>query len=247
MLDARIAQLSQKKLVFTILIPVPMLLLVLYLWVAFYLSVRRTVASLAGAAAQMASGDMAGTVQVDNRDELGEVVTSFNTVAARLWAEWAQARAAEVMLRESEARTRLIVDTALDAVITTDADGLVTRWNPRAAVIFGWAADEALGHRLDDLVLPAAYRAAHRHAIESVVATGDRVVPQRPYRDDRAARDGHEFPVEVAISPMETDHAFTFSYFIRDITERKRAEAELSAPRTRPRPPTGPRAPSWPT
>ena len=60
----------------------------------------------------MASGDMAGTVQVDNRDELGEVVTSFNTVAARLWAEWAQARAAEVMLRESEARTRLIVDTA---------------------------------------------------------------------------------------------------------------------------------------
>ena len=40
-------------------------------------------------------------------------------------------------------------------------------------------------------------------------------------------RDGHEFPVEVAISPMETDHAFTFSYFIRDITERKAAEAEL--------------------
>ena len=87
----------------------------------------------------------------------------------------------------ARARTRLIVDTAFDAVITTDADGLVTRWNPRAAVIFGWAADEALGHRLDDLVLPAAYRAAHRHAIESVVATGDRSLPQRPYRDDRAA------------------------------------------------------------
>ncbi|HLH14188.1 MAG TPA: response regulator, partial [Solirubrobacteraceae bacterium] len=230
-LDARIDQLAQKKLLFTVLIPLPMLLLVVYLWIAFYLSVRRTVASLAGAAARMSGGDMTGTVQVDNRDELGEVVASFNTVAARLWSEWAQARAAEARLRESEARTRLIVDTALDAVITTDADGLITRWNPRASAIFGWPADEALGRRLDELVLPARDRAAHRHAIERVVASGDRDLLNTHAEMTALRRDGREFPVEVAISLMESDHTFTFSYFIRDITERKAAEAELQRAR----------------
>ncbi|HEY7065755.1 MAG TPA: response regulator [Chloroflexota bacterium] len=227
LLNARVSQLAQKKLIFTTLVPVPILLLVVYLWIAFYMSVRRTVGSLAAAAQRMVSGDMSGTVAVDNRDELGEVVNSFNSVAARLWTEWAQARAAEAMLRESEARTRLIVDTALDAVITTDTDGVVTRWNPRAEVIFGWTAEDALGKRLDDLVFPPQYREAHRHAIESVVATGDSAFLSTHAETTALRHDGHEFPVEVSISPMETDHTYTFSYFIRDITERKAAEAEL--------------------
>ena len=76
-------------------------------------------------------------------------------------------------------------------------------------------------------MFPPEYRNAHRHAIESVVATGDRTFLSTHTEMTALRRAGHEFPVEVAISPMESDQTFTFSYFIRDITERKAAEAEL--------------------
>ena len=203
------------------------LLLVVYFWVAFCRSVRETVAALDQAAKRMVSGDTIGGVALKNRDELGQVVTSFNSIAARLWTEWTQARAAEALVRESEARTQLIIDTALDAVITTDAPGLITRWNPRAEQIFGWAAEQAIGRRLDDLVIPVEFRVAHRQAVQSVLATGDRSFLSTHAEMTLLRRDRREFPAEVAVSPMETGDTYTFSYFVRDITERKNAEDEL--------------------
>jgi PAS domain S-box-containing protein len=226
LLQARIDR-GRNRMTLTTICTFLILLLVLYFWVAFYQSVRETVAALDQAAKRMVSGDMIGGVALQNRDELGQVVTSFNSVAARLWTEWTQARTAEALVRESEARTQLIIDTALDAVITTDAQGTITRWNPQAEQIFGWLAEDATGRRLDDLVIPPEYRIAHRHAIQSVLATGDRSFLSTHTEMALLDHAGREFPAEVAISPMETGDTYTFSYFVRDITERKHAEDEL--------------------
>ena len=69
---------------FTLLGHLLLLALVLYLWVAFYVTVRRTVAGLDAAAQRMIGGDMTQAIQLDSRDELGDVARSFNTVASAL-------------------------------------------------------------------------------------------------------------------------------------------------------------------
>ncbi|HEX2055445.1 MAG TPA: PAS domain-containing protein, partial [Nitrospiraceae bacterium] len=68
-------------------------------------------------------------------------------------SEWA--RAAEAALLQSQERNRVIVDTALDAVISMDAAGVITDWNAQAANMFGWAREEALGRRVSETVIPA--------------------------------------------------------------------------------------------
>ena len=155
------------------------LLVVLYLWVAFYLAVMRTVVHLENAAQRMVRGDMAEIVRLETQDELGQVVTSFNTIASRLRQEWVQAQeesarasAAETRLRENEARLRLIIDTALDAVIVMDAQSVIVGWNPQATAIFGWSQEEAIGRTPTETIIPPHYREAHARGVQRFLATG---------------------------------------------------------------------------
>ena len=73
-----------------------------------------------------------------------------------LWLEAQKRRQTEEALRESEEHTRLIVDTALDAVITMDIEGTITGWNVQAEIVFGWSREEAIGKSLVSLIVPFA-------------------------------------------------------------------------------------------
>ena len=155
---------------------------------------------------------------------------------ARLRAEYRQAqqesawaRAAETALLQSQERNRAIVDTALDGVITIDAAGVVTEWNAQSTAIFGWTREEALGKLLSDTIIPARDGEAHAQGIRDYLKTG--VGPILNRRIEIAARhkDGHEFPVELAVSPARVGEAYIFSAFVRDITERRRAERSLAS------------------
>ncbi len=136
-------------------------------------------------------------------------------------------RRMEDALRQSEAYRRLIIDTALDAVITIDAVGLVTGWNRQAELMFGWPTDEAMGQPLGELIMPASLRAQYAEGLDHFLETGSGAALNR--RTEMAAlhRDGHEFPIELSITPLQGDNGVTFSAFVRDITERNRAEAAL--------------------
>jgi PAS domain S-box-containing protein len=134
---------------------------------------------------------------------------------------------AEKALRQSEERTRLIVQSALDAVITMDAQGLITGWNPQAGTIFGWSREDAIGRRLAETIIPPQYREAHHRGLQQFLATGEGPLLNKRIEIAALHRDGHEFPVELTISPLQSGETITFSGFIRDISERKRAEAEL--------------------
>jgi PAS domain S-box-containing protein len=134
--------------------------------------------------------------------------------------------AARQALEESEERTRLIVDTALDAVVTIDAAGLITGWNAQAEVIFGWSADEAVGRALAETIIPPQHREAHTRGIERFLATGEGPVLGKRIEISGLRQDGEEFPVELAISAVQAGGGYSFSAFLRDISERKTAENE---------------------
>ncbi len=135
----------------------------------------------------------------------------------------------EEALRQSEERTRLIVETALDAMVTMDHQGLITGWNPRAEKIFGWSRQEVMGRRMSEIIIPQQYREAHEHGLQRFLATGAGKVLNQQIEITALHRSGREFPVELAICPAKLGDRWTFSGFIRDLTQRKKAERRLAA------------------
>lgn len=127
------------------------------------------------------------------------------------------------LLEKSERQYRMIVDSALDAVVTMSSDGIVTDWNTQAEVMFGWLRAEAIGRRMSQTIIPERFRDAHYRGLEKFLATGDGPVLNQRIEIVALRRDGGEFPVELAISPARLGSGWMFSAFIRDLTERNRA------------------------
>jgi PAS domain S-box-containing protein len=145
-------------------------------------------------------------------------------VGLALAAGVSERRRAEAARTREAANTRAILDMALDAVIGMDEHGVITNWNPRAEVIFGWTAGEAVGKKLSEVVIPPQYREAHIRGLRHFLATGQGPVLNRRIEITALRRDGTEFPVELSILPLKVGASYRFSAFIADITERKRAE-----------------------
>ena len=143
--------------------------------------------------------------------------------------ESAWAKAAEVALLQSQERNRAIVDTALDGVITIDSTGIVTDWNAQATAIFGWSREEALGQALSKTIIPERDRQSHEHGLREFLQTGAGAILNRRIEIVARHRDGREVPVELAVSPAKIGDTYIFSAFIRDITERRRAEGRLAS------------------
>jgi PAS domain S-box-containing protein len=133
----------------------------------------------------------------------------------------------EEALIVSETRARRIIESALDANIIMSSDGIVTGWSPRSEEMFGWTADEAIGRSLAQLVIPESARVRHTAGLAHFIATGEGPIIGRRVEVSALHRDGHEFPVELAITPIQTGDRVEFSAFIGDITLRKRLENEL--------------------
>ncbi len=185
--------------------------------------------SLAGSARALGRGD------APPQRTAGFVAEVANVEAALVEAGRERARAVaarlqvETALRESEERTRLIVDRALDAVITIDTDGHVTSWNPQAEVLFGWTRSDVIGRRLAEVIVPPQYRDAHEAGLARFRQTGQGTVLDRRIELTALHRDGRQFPVELAITALPVGGATVFSAFLRDITERKQAEQALAS------------------
>ncbi|MEA2763146.1 MAG: two-component system, cell cycle sensor histidine kinase and response regulator CckA [Gemmatimonadaceae bacterium] len=134
------------------------------------------------------------------------------------------ARRTEEDLRQSEQRTRLILDNALDAVITMRASGVISDWNAQAEKMFGIARAEALGKQMSSTIIPHRYRERHDAGLRKFLSTGEGPVLNKRIEITALHNDGHEFPVELSISPAKVGDRWTFSAFIRDLTEQKKAQ-----------------------
>ena len=156
-------------------------------------------------------------------DALSRVLTSIGNQIGQV----AERRRTEKALEESQERTRLMIQVALDAVITMTEDGAITGWNAEAERTFGWFSSETIGRRLSDTIIPVKHRAAHEKGLRHFLATGEGPVLSKRIEITALHRDGREFPVELAITPLKVGGSWAFSAFVRDITGRKRAEAAL--------------------
>lgn len=133
----------------------------------------------------------------------------------------------ESALRANETRTRLIIDTALDAVISTDHAGRITEWNAQAESIFGWPAQDVIGHPLADIVISPTRRSDYEAHLQGLLEFQDGSLSDMLIELTGVRRDGREFPIELAMTPFPVEGAVNFSAFIRDITSRKEAERVL--------------------
>jgi PAS domain S-box-containing protein len=130
-------------------------------------------------------------------------------------------------LLRAEEKTRLIIDTALDAVIAINSEGIVVSWNKQAEIVFGWSSKEAIGRRMSEMIIPEQQRPAHESGLRHFLATGDGPILRRRIEVTAIRRNGDEFPLELEVLPMKAGRDWFFSAFLRDITDSKLAQEKL--------------------
>src|SRR6266516_1672544 len=142
-------------------------------------------------------------------------------------------RHAEEEVRASESRLRAMLEAALDAVVTMDHRGHVLGWNHAAETTFGYRADEAVGRDMADLIVTEPLRPAHRNGLARFLETEHPVILDRRLELTGLHKNGTEFPIELTITRIGLPGPATFTGYLRDISDRKRAEDELRASRAR--------------
>ena len=202
---------------------VPAVLLTLWLVLLLvYVQVRRTTAplnELRSGTQRLSALDFSVPVAINSRDEFEDVAVSFNAMATRLQEQFgvrdrltAAVQQTSDALRESEERLRTILEAAPDGIVTADAQGIIEGFNRTAERLFGYQRDEVIGG-----------------AVSTLLADDPEGRDAAPFRTgERRARrkDGSEFPIELGVSEVRLGARIVETGFIRDISERRREEAE---------------------
>jgi PAS domain S-box-containing protein len=189
------------------------------------------------------------TSKLPLRDQQGRVIGTFG-----ISHDITEQKQALQALRDSEFRTRMIVETALDAFIAMDRDGAIIDWNAQAEATFGWAGREVLGKPLVEVIIPPQFHEAHKAGLQRYLQTGQAKILGQRLELLALHRNGQSFPVEITISALRLDDrrlengerslngrqessppvpsgqakdGIVFAAFIHDITKRKAAEAAL--------------------
>lgn len=158
------------------------------------------------------------TSPIAEEGELTGSVVAFADVTERLRSQRA--------LAESEERKAAVLRSTLDSIIVTDWQGHVTEFNPAAEETFGYTRDEVLGKVLVDLIMPERFREAHIAGLKRYLDTGDTHVIGKRLELPAMRKDGSEFQSELTITRSDSGGTPAFTGVLRDITARKRAEAE---------------------
>jgi len=148
-----------------------------------------------------------------------------------LQSDISERKRGEQALLASEARLRAVMNSVADAIITSDAQGIIDMVNPAAARLFGYDAGDLLGADLR-ILMPSPYRDEHAAYMERYLTTGEGRIIGSGGREVRGLRkDGTEVPLELAVGEIRTGEERRFVGVLRDLTERKRAERDLERAR----------------
>lgn len=129
-------------------------------------------------------------------------------------------------LRESEAKFRSVMESAIDAIISGDAEGRIRSWNSAATALFQFTEAEVIGQPIE-LIIPERYRARHQEGIRRVSSGGPSHVIGKTVELAAIRKDGTEFPVELSLATWLLDDTRYYTGIIRDISERKQAEQKF--------------------
>ncbi len=134
--------------------------------------------------------------------------------------------------RADEALRRAIIDTAMDGVLTTDGNGAIVEFNAAAEEMFGYRKDEVVGRQvLDLLVAPADRDRFEQQQAQRFEETGEWELVNRRVERTAPRKSGEEFPIEVAVTPTMVEGQRYYTAVVRDLTEAKAIEQELSQQR----------------
>ncbi|MBI3849961.1 MAG: PAS domain S-box protein [Verrucomicrobia bacterium] len=133
----------------------------------------------------------------------------------------------EQALRDSEARLRAVLDTAVDGIITIDERDTIESFNQAAEKLFGYRANEVIGQSLS-LLMPSPHREQRDRYLVHYRETGERKVIGVGREVAGRRKDGSVFPLELSVSEVRLGGRRIFTGIVRDITQRKKVEAALS-------------------
>src|SRR5207244_404219 len=154
-----------------------------------------------------------------------ERTAAFASVNETLQTEITERVQAEAALRDSEARKGAIVESAIDGIITIDQEGKIIEFNPAAERLLGHPRTAAVGQLMADLIIPPSLRERHHRGLAHYLATGEGPVLGKRLEMIALHADGTEFPIELGITRVGAEEPALFTGFLRDITERRQAEA----------------------
>jgi len=129
-------------------------------------------------------------------------------------------------MENTELLFRSLVETANDAIITSDSGGNITSWNRAAGDIFGYSHDEIIGKPVIT-IMPQRFHVAHRKGMKRVTTTGESHIIGSTVEILGLRKDGTEIPLGLSLAKWTTKDGQFFTAIIRDITERKRVEEAL--------------------
>jgi PAS domain S-box-containing protein len=155
------------------------------------------------------------TVEVDDKGNPKRVFGTCQDITER--------KLVELQFKESEERYRSVLESANDAIITTDSKGIVLGWNSGAEKIFGYTEAELTGKNLN-LIIPQSYIESHNNGMKRIEQGGAHHVIGATVELHGLHKSGKDFPVELSLAEWETSKGKFFTGIIRDITERKLAE-----------------------
>lgn len=135
-------------------------------------------------------------------------------------------RSAEEMMRHGEAQLQAIVETAVDGIVTINAQGMILSFNPAASHIFGYLSEEALGSSIS-LLMPEGDASAHGHHVAHYLETGEKRIIGLGREVAAKRKDGTIFPMELSVSHVREGEMDLFVGIMRDITERKQYEQQI--------------------
>jgi PAS domain S-box-containing protein len=160
------------------------------------------------------------------REPEPEVLATLESIGSQV-GQYLERERAAAAARASEARKAAIVETALDAIVSMDAEGRITEFNPAAEAIFGYRREEAVGRDLAELLIPSDTRERHRAAVRAYLDGGGTGPLRRRMELTARRADGSTFRCELAITHLPDAGPARFTGFVRDITERVRLEEQL--------------------
>ena len=166
----------------------------------------------------------------NHRDQLSNIVEQqtfdLKKVNEQLRIEIRETTQAKAKLQEEEARIKAILDTAMDAIISIDEQGMITSFNPATERIFGYTKKELTGKNLGTL-MPSPYREEHSRYIRNYLETGKRKTIGFCRELPAMRKNGDIFPIELSVAEIRDERGCMFTGVVRDVSERKKVEEEL--------------------
>lgn len=157
---------------------------------------------------------------------VGEAKQDDGSIFVGIIHDLTESKRVERELRESSARLRAVVETAVDGVILIDSRGRILMFNPACEKLFQYRADEVM-HENVKLLMPPSYSREHDSYIRNFLETGNRKIIGIGREVVGRRKDGSTFPMDLSVGEAKQDGEAIFVGIIHDLTERKRTEEQL--------------------